>query len=137
MSNTSQNISATDLAEKQLSEAQAEIAALNDKVTAYETAIKTQEELVFFKDTEIKRLTESLDEAEKLVLEQQQQLAKQPQEIVLSDEVVTHKKAHYRVAIPSFHHKGGNYTADDLKTNSALVASLIESKSAVLVPVEK
>lgn len=137
MSTTSQNTTVTDLADKLLADTQAEVTSLKAKVASLEAEKKSLEAQITSKDARITELTDALKEAEVLVLDQQAQLAKQPAEIVVSDLVVTYKKAHYHIAIPSFHFKGENYTAEQLKDNQELIATLIEAKSGVLVPVKK
>lgn len=136
MSTTSQTTT-VDLAEKLLADTKAEVESLKGQVTSLESVKTDLEQQLKNKDERIVELTGALKEAEELVQEQQEQLAKQPQVIVSTEPLITHKKIQYRIAIPNFFHKGQPYTAEDLKGNSALVSALIESKSAVLVPVEK
>ncbi|SDE20948.1 hypothetical protein SAMN04487996_10450 [Dyadobacter soli] len=136
MEPTSQN-STAELADKLLADTQAEVATLKAQVEVLETEKKSLEEQIAGKDARITELTGAVKEAETLVLAQQAQLAKQPTETVVDDLVVTYKKGHYRIAIPSFHFKGENYTADQLKDDQELIAKLIDAKSGVLVPVKK
>jgi hypothetical protein len=136
MEDTSKNTTA-ELAEKLLSEAQAEVATLKEQVASLEAGKKILEDQVASKDAEIGKLGNDLKEAVDLIDQQQVQLAKQPEIIVSSEPLITHKKVQYRIAIPSFNFKGTQYKAEDLQKNSTLVAALIEAKSAVLVAVEK